>query len=177
MGDFVKGSQFYNYPESVRAGILLHRAIDHFTDNHSIFLKTKLSLQPRYRHYAAVIVDIYYDHYLADNWNDYAREPLKVFTGYAYRILSQYQELFPKRVQQMLYFMTVDNWLLNYASLSGIERAFHGLSRRTKFDSGMENAVEDLQDNYEQFKSDFQLFFPDLQQFVDKWKLESPYKY
>jgi acyl carrier protein phosphodiesterase len=47
--------------------IILHRAIDTFTDAHPV-LDEVLKLHSRYHHYAGVIVDVFYDHFLAKNW-------------------------------------------------------------------------------------------------------------
>ena len=41
ISDAVKGNSFLNFSGDVRKGILLHRHIDHFTDTHPKFLKSK----------------------------------------------------------------------------------------------------------------------------------------
>jgi acyl carrier protein phosphodiesterase len=57
----------------VQKGIILHRAIDTFTDAHPFLDKAK-KLHSRYHHYAGVIVDVFYDHFLAKNWVTYSNE-------------------------------------------------------------------------------------------------------
>ena len=69
MGDFVKGSDYENYPIEIKNGILLHRQIDSFTDAHPIVLKSKKRLHTHYGHYSGIVVDIFYDHFLAKNWD------------------------------------------------------------------------------------------------------------
>ena len=68
----------------------------------------------------------------------------------------------------MLKYMVPQNWLLNYAKFDGLRKVFRGMANRTKFDSKLENAVEDLEENYELFQEEFTSFFPDLKDFVSK---------
>jgi acyl carrier protein phosphodiesterase len=162
IGDFVKGNQANVYPEKVRNGISLHRAIDKFTDTHDVVLRSKIRLRPDYRHYAPVIVDVYYDHFLSKYWKEYHDTPLSEYTDQFYEMIKDHQDLLPERASHMFNYMRNDNWLLGYSQIIGIEQALGGMSRRTKFDSGMERAGENLRADYESFKSEFEEFFPDL---------------
>ena len=55
-------------------------------------------------------------------------------------------------------------WLKNYAHLEGIMRA-RGLSQRVKYESEMEYAVSDLKQDYNAYRCEFELFFPELMDF------------
>ena len=77
IADSVKGKQYLEYPPGIIDGIVLHRAIDTFTDTHPIVSRSVERLFERYGHYSRVIVDILYDHFLAANWKDYSDIPLK----------------------------------------------------------------------------------------------------
>jgi acyl carrier protein phosphodiesterase len=162
IADAVKGSHFREYPENVARGILLHREIDHFTDTHPVFRKTKSRLVPKYRIYSGIISDLFYDHYLARNWEDYSDEKLRDFVAGAYFLLIRKFHLLPPRSRRMLPFMVTQNWLVGYADFDGLQRVFNGMSRRTEYKSGMENAVADLKQDYHQYEADFREFFPDL---------------
>lgn len=163
IGDFVKGRQHYqHFPEKVIAGIELHRIIDAFTDSHPVVASSKKRLWPKYRHYSGVIIDIFYDHFLAKNWDDYHENMLPEYADSCYQILQSRTYRLPENVDYLLPYMIRGNWLVNYAKLEGIQRALSGMARRTSFVSKMEQSTTDLQDHYEEFKSEFQLFFPDL---------------
>ena len=41
ISDFVKGKQKFTYPAAIQQGIVLHRAIDTFTDTHAVTRKAK----------------------------------------------------------------------------------------------------------------------------------------
>jgi acyl carrier protein phosphodiesterase len=75
MADSIRGHHYEDYPTEIRKGILLHRAIDSFTDMHPIYRQSKHRLHEKYGHYSGVIMDIFYDHFLAKNWNKYSNEP------------------------------------------------------------------------------------------------------
>ena len=55
IGDFVKGNQILNFEKEVMNGILLHREIDRFTDDHPIVLESKKRLWETYHHYSITI--------------------------------------------------------------------------------------------------------------------------
>ena len=170
IGDFVKGRDLASqFGSRIALGIELHRAIDVFTDHHSVVKQSKTRLWPKYRHYSAVIVDIYYDHFLAAQWIQHSREPLDQYAHHAYKIILDQRAILPERVNQMLTYMVKGNWLLNYAKIEGIERALTGMARRATFESKMQGATIDLRQYYEVFKSEFNSFFPDLKVFCKNW--------
>ncbi len=174
IGDFVRGRDLTTqFGEGIARGIELHRAIDEFTDKHPTVKLSKTRLWPSYRHYSSVIVDIFYDHFLAAGWKEYSHEPLEEYAQRAYRLVEEHHPILPEKVRQMLPYMTRGNWLLNYAEVEGIHRALTGMSRRASFDSKMEQAVEDLRTNYQEFESDFKAFFPELSKFAERWRGEN----
>jgi acyl carrier protein phosphodiesterase len=170
IGDFVKGRNLLEqFEPEIARGIALHRAIDEFTDSHPIVTISKNRLRPTYRHYSAVIVDMFYDHLLAKNWEQYYKEFLPDFAERSYRILEGFHPILPEGVKYMLPYMTKGNWLVNYARFEGIDRALSGMARRSKYESKMELAVDDLKKNYDEFTQEFSIFYPELQKFSNDW--------
>lgn len=170
IGDFVKGRDLFGrFEYTVAKGIELHRAIDDFTDKHVVVMQSKERIRPKYRHYSSVIIDMYYDHLLAKNWDTYYPVPLANFAEEAYTILEAHYAILPDKVKQMLPYMINGNWLLNYSELEGIHRALTGMSRRTSFSSGMEEAIVELEKYYHDFEQEFMLFFPDIKMFSDNF--------
>ncbi len=167
IGDFVKGSDLHErYDSSIANGIELHRMIDTFTDSHPVVLNSKIRLRETYRHYAPVIVDMYYDHFLAVKWDQYHHISLADFASNTYQVLANNNAILPEKFQHMLAYMMRGNWLVNYGKVEGIQRALTGMSRRTSFNSKMEDAVNDLRKHYQAFGDEFELFFPDLVQYA-----------
>lgn len=174
IGDFVKGRQHYQHmPEKVVGGIELHRIIDAFTDSHAVVSKSKKRLWPKYRHYSGVIIDIYYDHFLAKNWADYHSDLLPNYADACYQVLQSRTYPLPDAVSFLLPNMMRGNWLVNYAKLEGMQCALSGMARRTTFVSKMEESVKDLEEFYDEFKAEFQLFFPDLIEEAKKFREET----
>ena len=164
IADFLRGVNWKEYDDEIQKGIRLHRSIDLFTDNHDVVMRSKKRLWEKYRHFSGVIVDIYYDHYLAKNWDQYSNIPLNEYVNDFYKMILAHQEILPPKVNQMLPYMMKKNWLLNYANFEGIDDVMQGMSRRTRHESKMEESVNELKELYQEFESDFFDFFPDLQQ-------------
>lgn len=162
IGDFVKGSDLDSYEHHIKSGIILHRLIDQFTDSHEIVKKSKERIRAKYGHYTAVIMDLYYDHFLAKNWSTYMQEELLSYTTATYKILDKYTAILPPQVHVVLKYMKADNWLFSYKTISGIGKALAGMSRRTKFDSKMDEATDLLIEHYQDLENDFFNFYPIL---------------
>ncbi len=165
IADFIKGSEFIKFPEGIQQGIILHRAIDDFTDSHPVVLESKKRLQPIYRHYSGVIVDIYYDHYLALDWNQFHTQSLRNYVDSRYALLNNNINVLPLKTKQMLPYMIQNDWLYNYQYFEGIQKVMNGMSGRSKFNSKMEKSVKELQLYHEDFRKEFHLFFPELIKF------------
>ena len=169
IADSVKGSAYQKFPEGIKKGILLHRAIDFYSDNHPVFLKSAERLRPGYRKYAGVIVDIFYDHFLAKNWNEYSGKPLEQYASEVHSLMLKNVILMPARSLMFLKYAIRTNRLVSYASMDGIGEVLYGMSRRTTFRSNMEFAVEDLKKYNSEFESEFRVFFEDARKFVIEW--------
>lgn len=168
IADHVKGKKFENYSPGIQEGILLHRSIDSYTDAHPVFITSKNRLATKYRKYAGVITDMFYDHFLSAEWSRYHPEPIDVFTRRMYAILLKKFLILPPRTKRMLPFMAKDNWLKGYGSLEGIDMALKGMDRRTPFNSGMGEAVSDLRNDYDLFRDEFRRFFPEMIRYTDQ---------
>ncbi|MBO2544761.1 acyl carrier protein phosphodiesterase [Salegentibacter sp. BDJ18] len=166
IADSVKGKQYLDFPLEIQKGIVLHRAIDTFTDTHPIVSKSVERLFDRYGHYSRVIVDILYDHFLAANWKEYCEIPLKEYTEDFYKLLEENFEVLPKTVQNFLPYMVADNWLYNYREIEGIEKILFQMNRRIKYRAKMHLAVEELREFYEEFGNEFRMFFEELRTYV-----------
>jgi len=170
IGDFVRGRNVNEqFKRNIALGIELHRQIDEFTDSHPVVLESKKRLRPKYRHYAPVIVDVYYDHFLAIHWPTLHAQTLDDFAIHAYLQLESHRDILPERVLQMMPYMIGGNWLVNYRKTEGIHRALTGMARRTPYDSKMEEAVHDLEKYYSEFDQEFSLFFPELKQMSESF--------
>ncbi|MAN59192.1 MAG: ACP phosphodiesterase [Flavobacteriaceae bacterium] len=172
IADGIKGNKYLRQPHKIQKGILLHRAIDTFTDAHLIVRQSTARLHPKYSHYSGVIVDILYDHFLAKNWNEYHPQPLMGYVEEFYQLLQRNFALLPTRIQRMMPHMVRDNWLLSYATVEGIGTILAQMNVRTKNKSNMNFAVFELETYYAEFEAEFKAFFSELIEFADHTRNE-----
>ncbi|MGB5360898.1 MAG: acyl carrier protein phosphodiesterase [Eudoraea sp.] len=162
IADSIRGNKYKHLPDRIQKGILLHREIDTYTDAHPITRLSSKRLHQNYSHYSRVIVDIFYDHFLAKNWRQYSDTPLDIYVDKFYDLLEDNITILPDGTKRMIPYMISDNWLLNYAKMEGISRVLKGMNRRTNNKSKMNFAILDLEENYEAFESEFTGFFNEL---------------
>jgi len=166
VADSVKGGQMKGFSEAVQKGILLHRSIDTYTDQHAVVEESKKRMRQTHGKYAGVIVDIFFDHYLAVRWLDYHKEPLFDYSAWVYQVLKNHHATMPLRAQQFYGYMVSRNILYAYREVAGIDQVLRGMAHRARFVSGMENASEMLLKHYDAFEAEFHAFFPDLEAHV-----------
>ncbi len=162
MADGIRGKHFESYPLDVQKGIILHRAIDTFTDAHPIFRQSTKKLHEKYHHYAGVIVDVFYDHFLAKNWDHYSDENLEVFVARFYQSLHNNHTILSDRTKDIMPYMIKHNWLLSYQTVEGIKRILTQMDGRTKNQSKMRFATNELSEFYPEFEDEFTNFFQEL---------------
>ncbi len=171
MGNFIADSISINevalLPEEIQAGVRLHRKIDSYTDTHAIVRQGTQRLQPHHRKYSPVVIDVLYDHLLANNWERYSGSSLPVFAQDVYKIFSRRMEEMPGRLKRNLPRMIEHDWLNNYKTIEGLKFTLEKMDKRTRFPSNFGGAVEHLLDDYELFMEEFNAFFPEIIAYVD----------
>ncbi len=162
IADSVKGSAFRNFSPGIANGILLHREIDRFTDAHPIVRQSIARIRPVYRKFSGVIIDIFYDHFLAANWKDFSSVPLTEFAQDVLRLMQQHEPIMPYKSKMFLAYTAKHNPLVGYSTVEGIEKVLTGMSKRTRFRSNMELSVRELKQHYDLFRQEFYAYFPEL---------------
>jgi acyl carrier protein phosphodiesterase len=167
MGDFVKGRLDGRFPPGIERGILLHREIDSFAGQNPHFLRSKRRLDQSFGLYRGVLVDLFYDHFLAAHWEDYANVPLSLFISDAWRVLCEHKEFLPARLQRIMPLMFRD-WLPSYRDIGGIAAVLHRISCfRIKRANRLAEGAEALSRHYGGLCEDFLKFFPELLAFSE----------
>lgn len=167
IADAVKGKEAMKlYPLEIQHGITLHRKIDFFTDNHPVFKQSKHILVPTYNHFAGILVDIFYDHFLTLNWNNYSEEQLNDFSIRCINTIEKKWEYVPDHMRMFFNYMKRYDRINGYQHLKTITSVLAGMNRRTNSISGMDKATKDLLLHFEVLQEQFRLFFPELQMYV-----------
>jgi len=165
MGDFVKGPLDDTYSPRIREGLMLHRKIDSFAQRHPAFQTSRLRLPAYYRLYRGILVDLYYDHFLAKEWDSWSEMLFADFLANARGIIENYLTVMPKQLQ--LFVPIIFNELLpSYESVSGIQSALERMARRVRRPNPLAEGGAELTRHYEGLKADFERFIVAAQHFT-----------
>jgi len=168
MGDYVKGRDYLDYPEEVSRGIMLHRKIDFFTDQHPVTKESRMHIIQYYRKYSGIVIDILYDYLLARNWEIYCDVPLPHYVNNVFHLLRRHYDLFPQGIKNWFPNFIRNNWLMSYSTLGGVETVLHRMSSRTSLPEFTDQAMEIFHEKTDQFNREFNQFFPDIRRYVEK---------
>ncbi len=176
LGDSLKGKEYLRYSKTVQKGVFLHRFIDSFTDKHQLVKNGTERLRSGYRKYAGVVVDIFYDHFLAINWSKYHHISLSEFADQMHETLSGYYFKMPPKAQQLVPFLIQSKRLVTYESFDGIEKTLKIMSIHTSLPDETEFAMEILYRKYNDFNEDFNQFFREIIKAIkEEFGIKLPY--
>jgi acyl carrier protein phosphodiesterase len=167
VADWVKGRTFDQYPADIQRGIVMHRAIDSFTDAHPLHKHSRSYFVPSYGRFSGIVVDVLYDHFLSMHWNDFVAGNRINYIENAYTVIQRYKTFLPARPKRMLPSMIHHDWIGCYVSLYGLEKVLARMSRRTSLPAFSQDAIVILRKNYEAIDADFMAFFRELIAFVE----------
>lgn len=174
MGDFVKGPLPGSYPPGIAHAMVLHRRIDAFTDAHPRVRLSRERVSGPRRRFAGIMVDLFYDHFLARHWHRYRDEPLDAFTHRVYGLLAEREHTLPPRLREVAARMRETDWLGSYREIGSIHIALDRMSLRLRRENRLRGAAEELEAKYDEFDADFRIFFPDVTQFARLHRHPSP---
>ena len=163
IADSVKGNPAGRYPEKIVEGIIMHRLIDDFTDKHAATKEALELFRPGVGRYAPVLLDIVYDHLLADNWTDITDIAMTDFTESVHTKLGVNYPLYPERMQQFYNNMVKYNFLPDYGTLEGIEQTLIRLQMRAKTDVDFVAAIATMENEKGRLRDLFLYFFTQIQ--------------
>jgi acyl carrier protein phosphodiesterase len=162
IGDFVKGNDWQKYPEKVQQGILLHRTIDSYTDNHPMTDRSVSRIRPYAGRYSPPFTDILYDHMLAIHWEKYCQESFDTFAERTYRQLEKRAAEMPAVLQERLPKMIAGQFLHGYTRREGLEWVLDRFSLRLAGNFDAQGLSRFFFEEIDAFSVDFNAFFPDL---------------
>lgn len=167
IGDAVKGNAYNGYPQAVMDGILLHRAIDAFTDNHTAVKETVQPLKPHFGRYSGIILDMYFDYLLASRFSEFSEYPLKKYSRRFYFTIIRNYRILPGSMKKFMWHFIGTNRLNKYATKKGIKRSLEIMNNVHGLGLHLDTAMRYLVENEEKLWTVFQLFFSELQDFCN----------
>lgn len=149
-------------PEEFQAGMVMHARIDAFTDSHPVVRRSIRRLEGPFRRYAGVLMDVFYDHFLARDWDSFCAQPLPEFTAEVYESFITFRARVPQEAHAALDNMRANDWLCSYRTLDGLAKALERMGRRFRRPVDLAGAVPGFERHYAALEADFAEFFPEL---------------
>jgi acyl carrier protein phosphodiesterase len=162
LGDHVRGQDWRDYPRPVAAGIMLHRRIDSHVDAHPAFKRARERLNPPFRRYAGILLDMYFDHQLASQWQAISDQPLADYARDQYRLLRKNRDLLPESLKRFADYLEANNLLFAYRQAPAVARSLAGIGRRLRRANPLHEGMTELLRNAEGLNKDFSELWPEL---------------
>jgi acyl carrier protein phosphodiesterase len=170
MGDFVRGAPDPSLPEGVRRGIVLHRAVDSFTDRHPAVVQARGLFQAPFRRYAGILLDMWFDHCLARDFAAWSNVPLQDYSDGVRALLRERAGVLPERMRGFVSYMEREGLPANYARADTLGRALAGMSYRLSRDNPLGESMPVLLTLEGELWPRFRAFFPELVAFAREWE-------
>lgn len=166
LGDFVHGGVDPGLPDGIRRGLRLHRAIDVYTDHHPIIVRTRSWFRAPYRRYAGIIIDIWFDHLLARDFERWSRVPLEVYSHRVLALLQHHRAELPEQLQRFLHYMVLHDLPLQYREREQIQRVLEAVGRRLAHENPLASSLGEIERLELPLRRAFEEFFPRLLAFA-----------
>ncbi len=170
MGDFVKGAVPSNLPKQLSRHLKLHRYIDTLTQTNETFQTSRRRLDPRFRYARSILIDVFYDHFLACRWDEFSAEPLSEFTHAVYRGLYDCFDLLSPGLQEQLPRMMERDWLTSYRQPEIVQRVLIRLEERLQHKIPLADGFGQLMLWRNELDNDFTTFMHEAQRATVLWK-------
>lgn len=164
LGDFVKGRLDAVAP-GIRAGITLHRRIDSFAGTNSRFIAAKRIIDPSFGHFRAVLVDIYFDHFLACDWRERHGEPYDRYLKRMHALFHQRRDELPPELRR-LYDPMFREWMPRYPGVAGIDEVLARMAARVGRENRLAEGGKELERRYRELAREYRLFMVELEEFA-----------
>jgi len=146
MGDFVKGRlEERRWQPQLLRGLRQHRALDRYAHDHQAVLASKARLERRFGILKPVLVDIFYDHFLAKNWEQWATGSLAGYAAGVYCQLQRHEQLLVEAFRPVARRMRDDDWLTSYQDPDTIALVLERIGKRLKRKNMLAEGITELQ--------------------------------
>lgn len=169
VGDWIKGPLPGALPDDLSKGVALHRAIDSFAETHPAFRASRNRISLIRRRYSGVLVDIFYDHVLARDWQEHHPMPLAAYCQEVYRLVDDRMPHLPEASHPALRLMASEDWLSSYQDMEGIADVLARMSRRARQPNPLAGGEQELLADIDGFGQDFADWLRDARDFVQHW--------
>ena len=172
LGDFIKGPIPTDLNTPIAEGARLHRFIDAQSDKHSALAELKTELPANWYRFAGILSDLYCDHLIARDAQQWLQMPVEQFSEQALESLAKYQQQYPERAKLALARIRRGRWLQSYAQLDFTGACLERIGQRIRFDNPLADAARILQSHNDVLEHTSQRLCADMQRLVAEWRAE-----
>ena len=164
MGDFVKGRLDDRYPKGIVRGLQQHRRADQFARTNAQFQASRRCIDPALGHLRSVLVDIYYDHFLARDWGILHPTPLPRFAARIYALLERRRKELPAGLAAIAPSIVTHDWFNGYGRLETVDLVLKRMVRRFSRPVDLPRGSVELRRHYAVLRRHFHAFILEAKQ-------------
>lgn len=162
LGDFWRGAPDPAWSAGVRAGVVLHRNVDVYTDSHPEVAAARAAFEAPWRRYAGILIDVYFDHALARDWDRHASEPIDALSQRTLDLLANNASWLPPALNRFAGYFRTHGLFAAYARRATIENVLVGIGSRLRHANLLGASAPVLWEHAAALDAAFTRFFPDL---------------
>ncbi|WP_257323986.1 ACP phosphodiesterase [Pseudoalteromonas rhizosphaerae] len=172
LGDFGGNRHVEQLPITVKNALENHYLVDKFTDAHPLVKEAKQYFSSQRKRFAAVAIDVVFDHFLIQHCQRFNDQPLSDFKQASYQLLNNRLAVMPPRMQSVVKHMTQNDWFKEYETVEGVGVALDNIAKRIRFTNSFSDAAADIALHYTELDAIFLAFFPELIKYVNQRDIE-----
>ncbi|NVJ59671.1 MAG: DUF479 domain-containing protein [Gammaproteobacteria bacterium] len=132
IADHVRGRDLSHFPVDIALGIQFHRSIDQFFDNHHQVKLLRAQFPDGFRRYSGIILDMWFDHLLAINWDSFYSVTLSEFQTQVSKALRQNIDVIPDSQKRFVDYFHQERLFEKYKRRQDIARNITLMASRLK---------------------------------------------
>ncbi len=161
-GDLLRPKDYETLLPGVLNGIILHKSIDAFTDQHSGVDQIIKLLRPFQGKYTPVVADVLMDFILSKFWHMFHEETIEIFCHKKYNLVSKHLHFIPERLHPRINRMLSNQWLESCKNRERMAITLRMLSGRASFENNIPDAMQPYDLHEHTMDRLFLTFFEDL---------------
>ena len=166
-GDFVKGRKMDGIHRDIVKGVILHREIDKFTDNHEKFKDAKKIISPYFNHYSGVLIDMFFDYFIAKKWKKQNPLTFQEHIKKVYKYGIENKLILPEKFQHVLPKMIEFDWLNKYSTHQELKNILIQMTHRINYKVNLYEGIELLKEHEDKFEDLFNEFWMSITSVFD----------
>jgi acyl carrier protein phosphodiesterase len=162
LGDYWRGALPPEMPPDLALSVRLHRRIDAVTDRHPQVQAARAGFADGERRYAGILLDLLYDHLLAQDWARYSAEALPDFARRAARHVVSEARWFEQAGGPVPQAGSFGALLVSYGSEAGLEQAVRRTAQRLRKPQVLLDAMRGWRGRLPRLREDLPVLLEDL---------------